>query len=43
MAASSQDAGPATTQEFTGVVTGLAVTTLSTIFLPVRKQIRHHF
>ena len=43
MAASSQDTEPATTQAFTGVVAGLAIATLSTIFLPVRKQNPHHF
>ena len=37
MAASSQDSGPGTGQAYTGVVAGLAVATLSTIFLPVRK------
>ena len=37
MAASSQDSDPGTGQAYTGVVAGLAVATLSTIFLPVRK------
>ena len=37
MAATSQDSGPGTGQAYTGVVAGLAVATLSTIFLPVRK------
>ena len=38
MAASSQDSGPGTGQAYTGVVAGLAVATLSTIFLPVRED-----
>ena len=35
MAASSQDTGPGTSQTYCGVTAGLAISTLSTIFLPV--------